>query len=132
MDLSNRLSCEAGSFPHCQYPQIFTARGFEALISWLESWVAWCVSLPSCSSRFICTQMWDHLVHQPLPCPPFCQLPPCLASSPPHLPASAPPTGLVEYFFSNSLVVGFPYTSIFWQFWLFFVLKFVVVFLLVV
>ena len=32
----------------------------------------------------------------------------------------------------NSLGVGLPYSSIFWQFWLFFVLKFVVVFLLFV
>ena len=48
------------------------------------------------------------------------------------LPTSTPPTGLGECFFFNSLVVGLPYGSIFWQFWLFFVLKFVVVLLLVV
>ena len=35
-------------------------------------------------------------------------------------------------FFFNSLVVGLPYNLIFWQFWLFFVFKFVVVLLLVV
>ena len=34
----------------------------------LEPWVAWSVSLPSCSCWFIFTQMWDH---------PLCQLPPC-------------------------------------------------------
>ena len=36
----------------------------------LEPWVAWSVSLPSCSSQFIYTQMWDHTVCQPQPCPP--------------------------------------------------------------
>ena len=44
-----------------------------------------------------------HLVHQPLP---YCE------SSPPQLPVSAPPTGLDEWFFSISLVVGLPYSSI--------------------
>ena len=42
------------------------------------------------------------------------------------------PTGLDECFFFNSLVVRLPYSSIFCQFWLFFVFKFVVVLLLVV
>ena len=56
------------------------------------------------------------LVLQPLP---------CCASFPPWLPISAPPTGLDECFFFNSLVVGLPYSLIFWQFWLFFVFKFV-------
>ena len=46
----------------------------------------------------------------------------CLAT----LHISAPPTNLNEYFFFNSLIVGVPYSSIFWQFWLFFVSKFVV------
>ena len=49
-----------------------------------------------------------------------------------RLPVSAPPTGLGECFFFNSLVVGLPYSLIFSQFWLFFVFKFVVVLLLVV
>ena len=60
------------------------------------------------------------------------QSPPCCESSPPRLPISTPPTSLDECFFSNSLVVKLPYSSIFCQFWLFFVFKFVVVFLLVV
>ena len=34
----------------------------------LEPWVTLSVLLPSCSSRFICMWMWDHLVPQPLPC----------------------------------------------------------------
>ncbi|KAF6119791.1 hypothetical protein HJG60_010197 [Phyllostomus discolor] len=39
------------------------------------------------------------------------------------LPVSAPPTGLDECFFFKSLVVRFPYSLIFWQYWLFFVFK---------
>ena len=56
----------------------------------------------------------------------------CLAASPLcWLPISAPPTGLGECFLI-SLVVGLPYSSIFCQFWLFFVFKFVVALFLVV
>ena len=40
-------------------------------------------------------------------------------------------TSLNECFF-NSFVVGLPYSLIFWQFWLFFVFKFLVILLLVV
>ena len=40
-----------------------------------------------------------------------------------HLPVSYPPSSLGECFFFNSLVVGLPYSSIFCQFWLFFVFK---------
>ena len=58
------------------------------------------------------------------------QLSPCHKSSLPWLLISIPPTSLKCFF--NSLVVGFPYSLIFWQFWLFFVFKFVVVLLLVV
>ena len=39
------------------------------------------------------------------------------------LPISAPPMGLDECFFLNSLVVRLPYNLIFCQFWLFFVFK---------
>ena len=48
----------------------------------LEPWVVQSVSLPSHSSWFTRTQMWDLLVLQP---PPrlVCQLPPCCESSPP-------------------------------------------------
>ena len=62
-------------------------------------------------------------VRQPLP---------CRKSSPPWLPISAPPTGLDECSFFNSLVVRLLYSSSFRQFWLLFVFKFVVVLLLVV
>ena len=40
-------------------------------------------------------------------------------STQPQLPISAPPTSLDECFFFNSLVVGLPYSSTVWQFWLF-------------
>ena len=82
--------------------------------------------------------MWDHLFNQ-LP-----TRPPChhhlatTATPPPHhilfsqLPISAPPTLLDEHCFFNSLVVGLPYSSIFWQFWVFFVLRLVVNLLMIV
>ena len=40
-----------------------------------------------------------------------------------QLPVSAPPTGLDKCFFFISLVIELPYSSIFCQFWLFFVFK---------
>ena len=103
----------------------------------LDPWVAWSVSLPS-SCPFISTQMWDCEVGQPLPRQPaaalptplhnppphwVCQSPSCCKSSPPRLSISAPPTGLDECFFFISLVVGLPCSSIFCQFWMFFVFK---------
>ena len=52
-----------------------------------------------------------------------CQLPPCPESSMPWLSVSTPTTGLDECFFFICLVVGLPYSRIFCQFWLFFVLN---------
>ena len=52
------------------------------------------------------------------------QLLPCFLSSLPQLPVFTPPTGLNECFFFNSLVIRLPYSSIFWQFWLFLIFKF--------
>ena len=124
MGLSNKLSCEAGSFLcHCNPNRFLQPEVLRLYFPMLEPWVVQFVSLPSCSSRFICTQMWDVLL---------CQLPPhLLGPSTAALPCiiSSPPTGLNECFFFNSLVVGLPYSLIFWQFWLFFVLKCVVVLL---
>ena len=132
--LSNELSCETGSFSHCRLNphRFFQSEVLRLYFPSLEPWVARSVSLPSCSSQFICTQMWDHPFCQPLP-----HLPQSssyhLAVSPLHPAAhSAPPSGLDACFFFNSLVVGFPYSLIFCQCWLFFVFKFVVVLLLVV
>ena len=68
--LSNELSCEAGSFPHHCNPYTFLQP--EALrlpFPTLEPWVAWSVSLPSCSSWFIHIQMWDHQLLPYLPSP---------------------------------------------------------------
>ena len=76
----------------------------------LELWVARSVSLPSCSSRFICTRMWDRLLHQ---------LPPLVSSSR----CPSPPLLQVDECFFNSLVVRLPYSLIFCQFWFFFVFK---------
>ena len=114
-----------------QPPQVFSIRGFRLYFPTLELWVLQCVSLPSCYSQFICTQMWDNPLCQPPPCQ-VCLLLLCPKSSSPWLPVSPPPTGLDECFFFNSLLVGIPYSSIFWQFFLLSVFKFVLVFLLVV
>ena len=122
--LSRELSCEAGSFPcHLNPHRFFWSEILMLYLPALEPWVAWSVSLLSFSSQFIHTEMWN--------CP-VCQPPSCRESSLPWLPFCAPPTGLGECFFFNSLVVRCPYSSIFCHFWLFFVFKFVVVPLLVV
>ena len=57
--------------------------------------------------------------------PPAAALPEVLSA---WLPISIPPTGLDECFFFNSLVVRLPYSSIFCEFWLVFVFKFVLSF----
>ena len=55
--------------------------------------------------------------HLACPSPPAAALPRVLSS---RLPVSDPFTSLDECFLFESLVVGLPYGSIFWQFWLFF------------
>ena len=111
MGLCNELSCETGNFSRYYNPHRFLQPGVLRLYFLvLEPWVAWSVSLPSCSFWFIHTQMWDCLVHQ---LPRLPSLLPCHASSPVRLPISAPPTSLDECFFFNSLVVGLPYSLIF-------------------
>ena len=124
MGLSKELSCEAGSF-YClhNHHRFLQSEVLRLYFPKLEPWVVWSVLLPICASQFICMQMCNCLGHQ---------LPPCHLSSPPQLPIFTPPTRLDECFFFNSLVVGLPYSLIFWQFWLLFVFKFVVVLLLVV
>ena len=52
-----------------------------------------------------------------------CQPLPYCESCPPQLPVSTPPTCLNECFFFISLIVRLPYSSIFCQFWFFFVFK---------
>ena len=112
-----------GVSPTATIPTGFYSQRFLRLyFSILEPWVVRFVLLLSYSSCFIPMWMWDHRAHQP---------PPYLMFSLPRLPVPTPPTGLDEYFFFNFLVVRLPYSLIFWQFWLFFVFKFVVVFLAV-
>ena len=131
MGLSNILSSEAGSFTCCcNTHRFFQSQVLRLYFPTLEPWVTQSVSLPSCSSQFILMQIWDYLLHQPPPGRVHQPLP-CSDSTAPWLPVSAPPTGLDKCFFFNSLVVRLPYSVIFWQFWLFFVFKFVVALLLV-
>ena len=52
-------------------------------------------------------------------------------SSPPYLSISTRPTHLDKYGFFKSLVVGLPYSSIFWQFWVFLVSTLVAILLVV-
>ena len=85
--------------PHRFLPPEISRLSFPAV----EPWVAQSVSLPS-SSRFIYIQIWDLCILQPqphLPHPPAIALL-CVLSLPRML-ISAPPTGLDECFFFNSL-----------------------------
>ena len=122
--LFNELPSEARSFScHLNPHRFFQSEVLRLYFPTWEPWVVCSVLLLSCSSWFIHTQMWDCFVHQLLP---FCEF------SPPWLCITAPLSSLDECFLFNSLVVGLPYSSIFWQFWLFFACKVVVVFLLFV
>ena len=79
MGVSNDLSCEAGSFScHFNSYRFFQSEVLRFYFPTLGSGVAWFVSLPSCSSWFICTRMWDHQV---------LHLPPCHKFSPPSCPS---------------------------------------------
>ena len=69
--LSKELSCKAGSFSCCLNPhRFFQSEVLRLYFPALEPWVVWSVSLPSCSSWFICTQRWDLPLCQPPPCSP--------------------------------------------------------------
>ena len=69
MGLSNELSCEAAATPK----DFFQSEVLRFYFPIREPWVAWSVSLPSCSSQFIRMLMWDH------PSPPVVLLPDCLS-----------------------------------------------------
>ena len=116
MGLSNELSCEVGSSACCFKPYRFFQS--EVLMLYSPCWNPGLYDL-SCSQLFLL--VYPH-ANVGLPALPATAL----------LPISAPPTSLDECFFFNSLVVRLPYSLIFWQFWLFFIFKFVVVLLLVV
>ena len=100
MGLSNRFSCEAGSSSlHLNPHRFLHSEVLRLYFPVLESWVAWPISLPTCSSQFICTQMWDCPVSQLLPCLPWspsC----CLAASP--LPSSCPSLPLLQVWMNVS------------------------------
>ena len=123
--LSNELFCEAGSFSHHCNPHGF----FQSEVLWLFS----------CTGTLGCAVCLDPQLFLPVYLhtnvgPPT---PPATTSLGPPVTTlqsvlSTPPTGLDECFSFNSLVVGLPYSLIFWQFWLFFVLKFIVVLVFIV
>ena len=105
--LSNKPSCEAGSFSCCclNPHRCFQSEALRLYFPKLEPWVVWSVSFPSCSSRFICMQMWEHPVLNQPPCwsaschlaalpattlpTLLCQPPPCRESSLPS--CTSPP-----------------------------------------
>ena len=107
--------------PPLQPPQNFTARGFEALFP-LTGTLGCTVCL---APQFL--SAYPH-AYVGLPSPSAATFSHILC---PQLPVPALPTNLDECFFFNSFV-GLPYSSIFWQFWLFFAFKLVVVLLWVV
>ena len=108
-------------------------RGFEALFPRTGT-----LGCTDCLAPQLFLPVYPHTYAGPLGLPAttlpalVLQPPPCHASSLPWLPVSTPSTSMDDCFFFNSLVVRLPYSSIFWQFQLFLVFKFVVVFLLVV
>ena len=102
-----------GVSPAVSTPQVFFQSEVPGLyFPVLEPWVVWSGSLPSCSSWFIHSQMCDHPIPPAAALPASVLQPPCCESSPSWLPTSFPPTDLDECFFSNSLVVGLPYSTI--------------------
>ena len=132
MGLSNELSCEAGSFSRCLNPhRFFSVRGFEALFPCTGT-----LNFMICLTPQLFLPVYLH-ANVGLPSPPAAASPGPSAAAlrrvlSTWLPVSASPISLNEYFFFDSLVVGLLYSSILYQFWLFFVFEFVVVLLLVV
>ena len=114
-----------GLSPAAGTPTDFYSQRFEALFPCAGT-LGWAV----CLAPQLFLLVYSHASVGPpatsLPAP-ILQQPTWRLSSPPQLPISTPPTSLDECFFFNSLVVRLPYSTIFWQFWLVFVFKFVVV-----
>ena len=127
MGLSNELSCEAESFSHYHNTcRVFSVRGFEALFLCAGT-LGYAVGVAP--QLFLPVYLHASVGPPTLPAATSPALVlfllPCHESSSPRLAISAPPTILKECFFFHCLVVRFPYSSIFWQFWLYFVFKFV-------
>ena len=87
-----------------QAPQIFLVRSFEALFP-----CAGALGGKVCLGPQLFLPVYPH-VNVGLPSLPVLSA---------RLPISALPTGLDGHFFFNSLVVGLPYSLIFWRLWLF-------------
>ena len=133
MGLSSKLSCEGGSFSCCHLNPP-PPRGLRLYFPALDAGAlgcAVCLAPPPVLPVYLCANVvpwglpaaaWPSPVHNLTPRW-VRQLLPCHKSSPPPLPVSTPPTGLDERFFFISLVVRLPYSLIFCQFWLFFVLN---------
>ena len=112
--LSKELSCKAGSFSCCLNPhRFFQSEVLRLYFPALEPWVVWSVSLPNCSSWFICTQRWDLPLCQPPPCSPgssSCHL----STSPLHPSCLSLPLLLIWMNVSSLTpwLSDFPYSSI--------------------
>ena len=123
-----RLSWESGSPEFLQLPQralIFTARSYEALFFLvLEPLGVWSdlgrdLLTHKMSPWFLSTtREFGTACSASASLPPACHH--CATSSLPWHPGSDPSTCLDRYSFLKSLVVGLLYSSIFWQFWVFF------------
>ena len=114
--LSSELSCETGSFSRHHNPHRF----LQPVVLRLSFLSAGTLGCAVCLTPQLFPPVFPH-TNVGRCCQPAATSP---SRSSSQLPVSAPPTGLDECFFCNSLVVGLPYSSIFWQFWLFFVLNF--------
>ena len=117
--LSNELSCEARSFSRCCSSHRFLQpEVLKLYFSVLEPWVV----LSIASQLFLLAYPPVNTGLPGSPATDSGSLFSLLAIGPlptPWLLDSTPPTSLGECFFFNSLVVGLPYSLIFWQFWLF-------------
>ena len=124
MGLSHELSCEGGRFSHCcNPPRFLQSEVFEALFPHTGTW--------GCAVCFTPQLFLLVYPHTNVGQPSLHAATSTVWSSLLWLPVFAPPSSLNECFFFNSLVVGLPYSSIFWQFWLFFGFKFVVLLFIV-
>ena len=122
MSLSNGLSCETGSFPHCHNPhRCFAAGGFESLVSHSETLgFEVCLTPPLFLLAYL---------HANVGSPGWAAALLCHVSSLPRLLMSTPPSGLVECFFTPWCRISMQFD--FLEFCLFFVFKLVIILLLV-
>ena len=109
-----------GISPAASTPTVFSVRGSESLFPLTGT-----LGCVVCLTPQLFLPVFLHKTVGPA-CPPAIALPQVLST---WLLVCAPPAGLDECFFFNSLVVRLTYSSIFYQFWLFFVFKFVVLLL---